>query len=54
MLHLPLFWHKNASNRRVKFSQRIPRDELANGIQSLSSTHGRPAKDARLVIGAVT
>jgi len=44
----------DADNRWVRFSQCIPWDELASGYyQNLSSTHGRPAKDARLVIGAV-
>ena len=44
----------DASNRWVKLSQCIPWDDLANGYyQNLSSAHGRPAKDARLVIGAV-
>ena len=44
----------DANNRWVKISQCIPWDELASGYyQNLSSTHGRPAKDARLVIGAV-
>ena len=42
------------NNRWVKMSQCIPWDELAEGYyQSLSTTQGRPAKDARLVIGAV-
>jgi len=41
-------------NRWVKLSECLPWDELAEGYyQSLSSYHGRPAKDARLVIGAV-
>jgi hypothetical protein len=41
-------------NRWVKMSQCIPWDELAEGYyQSLSEREGRPAKDARLVIGAV-
>ncbi len=41
-------------NRWVKMSQCIPWDALAEGYyQGLSVTHGRPAKDARLVIGAV-
>jgi len=44
----------DADNRWVKLSQCIPWDELASGYyKNLSSTHGRPAKDARLVIGAV-
>ena len=41
-------------NRWVKLSQCIPWDELAEGYyRSFSATQGRPAKDARLVIGAV-
>ncbi len=41
-------------NRWVKLSEYIPWDELAEGYyQGLSSSQGRPAKDARLVIGAV-
>ena len=44
----------DANNRWVKLSQSIPWDELASGYyRNLSSTQGRPAKDARLVIGAV-
>jgi hypothetical protein len=44
----------DANNRWVKLSQCIPWDELASGYyQNLSTTQGRPAKDARLVIGAV-
>ncbi len=42
------------NNRWVKLAQAIPWDELANGYYSnFSKTHGRPAKDARIVIGAV-
>jgi len=42
------------NNRWVKMSRCIPWDELAEGYyQSLSATQGRPAKDARMVIGAV-
>lgn len=38
----------------MKLNQCIPWDELTRGYyQNLSSTHGRPVKDARLVIGAV-
>ncbi|RLJ17275.1 IS5 family transposase [bacterium endosymbiont of Escarpia laminata] len=41
-------------NRWVKMSECIPWDELAEGYyQGLSTKQGRPAKDARLVIGAV-
>jgi len=44
----------DADNRWVKMSEIIPWDELAEGYyQGLSLTQGRPAKDARLVIGAV-
>ncbi len=42
------------NNRWVKLSQCIPWDDLADAYyQGLSSSQGRPAKDARLVIGAV-
>jgi len=42
------------NNRWVKMSQCIPWDALAEGYyQDLSTTQGRPTKDARLVIGAV-
>ncbi len=42
------------NNRWVRMSQCIPWDELADGYyQGFSSQTGRPAKDARLVIGAV-
>jgi len=42
------------NNRWVKLSECIPWDELAEGYyQGLVNTHGRPTKDARLVIGAV-
>ena len=42
------------NNRWVKMSECIPWDELAEGYyQGLSVKQGRPAKDARLVIGAV-
>ena len=41
-------------NRWVKMSQCIPWDALSEGYyQGLSHDEGRPAKDARLVIGAV-
>lgn len=41
-------------NRWVVMANLIPWDELAEGYySSFSSTQGRPAKDARLVIGAV-
>jgi len=42
------------NNRWVKMSQCIPWDDLAQGYyEGLSVREGRPAKDARLVIGAV-
>jgi len=42
------------NNRWVKLSQCLPWDELAEGYyQRLSEREGRPAKDARLAIGAV-
>ncbi len=42
------------NNRWVKMSDCIPWDELAEGYyQGLSSSQGRPLKDARLAIGAV-
>jgi hypothetical protein len=41
-------------NRWVKMSECIPWDDLAEAYyEGLSSTQGRPTKDARLVIGAV-
>jgi len=44
----------DAQNRWVKLSQCIPWDALAEGYyRSFSARQGRPAKDARLVIGAV-
>ena len=40
-------------NRWVKLSEYVPWDELTEGYYAdLSSSQGRPAKDARLVIGA--
>jgi len=42
------------NNRWVKLGECLPWDELAEGYyQDLEDTHGRPTKDARLVIGAV-
>ena len=42
------------NNRWIKMSQCIPWDALAEAYyEGLSSTQGRPTKDARLVIGAV-
>jgi hypothetical protein len=50
----PLQTALDENNRWVKLSQCIPWDALAEGYyQSLSVGEGRPAKDARLVIGAV-
>ena len=44
----------NPENRWVKWRKIIPRDELAVGYyRSLSPDQGRPAHDARLVIGAL-
>lgn len=44
----------NPDNRWVKLSECIPWDDLAQSYhKKLSSTLGRPAKDARIVIGAV-
>ncbi len=44
----------DVQNRWVKLAQCMPWDELAEGYcSSLSQGQGRPAKDARLVIGAV-
>ena len=44
----------NKNNRWVKLSACIPWDDLANAYyQSFNASTGRPAKDARLVIGAV-
>jgi len=51
---LPFGGKLNPANRWVKWSLAIPWDELASGYyKSMSSTQGRPGKDARLVIGAV-
>ncbi len=44
----------NSENRWIKLSQVIPWDEFAEGYyRSFTLNQGRPAKDARLVIGAV-
>ncbi len=44
----------DGNNRWVRMSRCIPWDELAEGYyQGLAVKQGRPAKDARLVIGAV-
>lgn len=52
--HLPFGGRLNPENRWVRWSQSIPWDDLAIGYyKSMSSTQGRPGKDARLVIGSV-
>ncbi len=52
--HLPFGGKLNPENRWVRWSQSIPWDDLAVGYyKSMSSTQGRPGKDARLVIGSV-
>jgi len=52
--HLPFGGKLKADNRWVKWSNTIPWDDLASGYyKSMSSSQGRPGKDARLVIGAV-
>ena len=44
----------DGENRWVKLAECVPWDELADGYyRNMSSGMGRPAKDARLVIGAV-
>lgn len=51
---LPFGGRLNPENRWVKLSRRIPWDELAKGYHKrLTVDRGRPAKNARLVIGAV-
>jgi len=51
---LPFGGRLNPQNRWVKLSRRIPWDELAKGYHKrLTADRGRPAKNARLVIGAV-
>jgi transposase, IS5 family len=52
--NLPFGGRLNSENRWVKLSQRIPWDELAKGYHKrLTADRGRPAKNARMVIGAV-
>jgi len=52
--HLPFGGKLKADNRWIKWSNTIPWDDLASGYyKSMSSSQGRPGKDARLVIGAV-
>ncbi len=47
-------WYNGENNRWVTMSQCIPWGALAEGCyQGLSTTQGRPSKDARLIIGAV-
>ncbi len=44
----------DGNNRWVQMSQCLPWDELAEGYdQGLADKQGRPAKDTRLVIGAI-
>jgi hypothetical protein len=51
---LPFGGKLNPENRWVKLGQRIPWDELSKGYyKKMSANRGRPAKNARLVIGAV-
>jgi len=51
---IPFDTHLDPNNRWIKLSRVIPWDDFAEAYyQSLSKTEGRPAKDARLVIGAV-
>lgn len=51
---LPFGGRLNPENRWVKLGKKIPWDGLAQGYyQQMSSDRGRPAKNARLVIGAV-
>jgi hypothetical protein len=51
---LPFGGRLNPDNRWVKLGERIPWDELAQDYyKQMSAGRGRPAKNARLVIGAV-
>ena len=51
---LPFGGRLNPENRWVKLSRKIPWDELAKGYHTrLTADRGRPAKNARIVIGAV-
>ena len=51
---IPFDTSLDKNNRWVKLSEIIPWDDFAEAYyQSLSKNEGRPAKDARLVIGAV-
>ena len=51
---LPFGGKLNPENRWVKLGRRIPWDELSKGYyKKMSADRGRPAKNARLVIGAV-
>lgn len=52
--HLPFGGKLNPENRWVRWSKSIPWDDFAVGYyNSMSSTQGRPGKDARLVIGSL-
>jgi transposase, IS5 family len=51
---LPFGGRLSSSNRWVKLSRTIPWDDLVKGYHDkMNSGHGRPAKNGRLVIGAV-
>ena len=51
---LPFGGTLNAENRWVKLGKKIPWDELAKGYyKQMSAGRGRPAKNARIVIGAI-
>ena len=51
---LPFGGTLNPENRWVKLGKKIPWDELAKGYyKRMSAGRGRPAKNARIVIGAV-
>jgi len=51
---LPFGGRLNPENRWVKLSRKIPWDELAKAYHTrLTADRGRPAKNARIVIGAV-
>ena len=51
---LPFGGRLNPENRWVKLSRKIPWDELAKAYHTrLTADRGRPAKNARMVIGAV-
>jgi transposase, IS5 family len=51
---LPFGGELESDNRWVQWSEIIPWDELATGYyQKMDADHGRPCKDARLVIGSL-